>query len=67
MRTDHFFLPFLDGNKRTGLLAALTFLDISGFPIKEPTERLYEAMLAISDKRLDKLGLAALFRELSQL
>lgn len=58
--------PFVDGNKRAGLLAALTFLDINGQPIDAPSERLYEAMLAIADHQLDKAGLAALFRELAQ-
>ena len=56
--------PFLDGNKRTGLLAALTFLDLNGVPIEAPSNRLYKAMLAIAEGRLDKSGLADLFREL---
>jgi death-on-curing protein len=58
--------PFVDGDKRTGLLAALVFLDINGWIVTDPDERLQEAMLAIADRRLDKGGLAALLRELSQ-
>ena len=58
--------PFIDGNKRAGLLAALVFLDINGWSVADPNERLQEAMLAIADRRLDKSGLAALFRELAQ-
>jgi death-on-curing protein len=32
--------PFLDGNKRTGLLAALVFLDLNGVAIADPEGRL---------------------------
>jgi len=57
--------PFLDGNKRTALNAALVFLDINGWLISDPDERLYEAMISISARRLDKRGLADLFRQLA--
>jgi death-on-curing protein len=56
--------PFLDGNKRTGLLAALVFLDLNGIEIEDPDERLYQGMLDIADRRLDKEGLASLLRAL---
>ncbi|HEY0968206.1 MAG TPA: type II toxin-antitoxin system death-on-curing family toxin [Opitutaceae bacterium] len=55
--------PFIDGNKRTAITTALTFLDLNGVhtsPITDQT--LYDAMIAIADKRLDKAELAALFR-----
>ncbi|HMO83759.1 MAG TPA: type II toxin-antitoxin system death-on-curing family toxin [Lacipirellulaceae bacterium] len=55
---------FLDGNKRTGLLAAETFLVANGFRPPGDDLRLYEAMIAISARRLDKPALAALFRSL---
>lgn len=57
--------PFLDGNKRTALMAALVFLDLNGYVVLDPAERLYEAMLAIATKQFDKEQLAELFRELS--
>ncbi len=57
--------PFLDGNKRTGLLAALVFLDLNDHPIEQPSERLYQAMLDIAHRRLDKAGLAALLQKLA--
>ena len=47
---------FLDGNKRTAISAALTFLKMN----------LYDAMIAIAEKRLDKTGLAELFRKIFQ-
>lgn len=56
---------FVDGNKRTGLLAAVVFLDLNGITILGPDERLYEAMIAIAERRLDKVGLARLLRDLA--
>jgi death-on-curing protein len=57
--------PFVDGNKRTGLLAALVFLDMNGIHVADPATRLYDAMLDIAAHRLDKVGLAGLLRELA--
>ena len=57
--------PFLDGNKRTALNAALVFLDINGWLVFDPDGRLFDAMIAISDRSLDKSGFAELFRELA--
>ena len=57
--------PFVDGNKRTALNAALVFLDINGWIVSDPDERLYGAMIAISARTLDKRGLADLFRQLA--
>lgn len=58
--------PFLDGNKRAGLMAALVFLDLNGYGVNDPQGRLYEAMLALATQKMDKHGLAELLRELSQ-
>jgi death on curing protein len=57
--------PFLDGNKRTALVAALVFLDINGFVISDENMRLYEAMIAIANKQMDKYDLAELLKSLS--
>lgn len=56
--------PFLDGNKRTGLVAALVFLDLNGVWLEDPECRLYDAMIAMAERRLDKDGLALLLQEL---
>jgi death-on-curing protein len=56
--------PFVDGNKRTGLVSALVFLDRNGFQLIDPERRLEDAMIAIAERRMDKRGLAALMREL---
>lgn len=56
---------FLDGNKRTGIAAALTFLRLNGQTVTRHTDELYAAMIAVAERRLDKVGLAALLRSLS--
>jgi len=56
--------PFVDGNKRTGLAAALTSLRLNGVSIVDPSGRLYAAMIAFATHQLDKSGLAKLFGEL---
>lgn len=56
---------FIDGNKRTGIGAALVFLEGNGVPLPEATEELYAAMIAVAGHRMDKVGLAALLRRLS--
>jgi death-on-curing protein len=56
----------LDGNKRTGMAAALTFLRINGRTIPRHTDELYSAMIAIAERRLDKAGLAAVLREICE-
>jgi len=56
---------FLDGNKRTAAAAAHTFLAGNGLPIHGGDIEIFEAMIAIAEKRLDKKGLAEVFRKLA--
>ena len=51
--------PFIDGNKRAAMSSALTFLEGNGLDVErlDGTE-LYDAMIAIAERRLDKVGLA---------
>jgi len=58
--------PFLDGNKRTALVSALVFLDINGFVILDKDMKLYDAMIAIANKQMDKYDLARLLKTLSE-
>jgi len=58
--------PFLDGNKRTGLAAALVFLDMNGIVIDDPKGRLYDAMIKIGTRKLDKRGLAEVLAKLAE-
>jgi death-on-curing protein len=48
--------PFLDGNKRTGLVAALVFLDLNNVVVIDPHERLYDALIAVAERRMAKRG-----------
>ena len=57
--------PFVDGNKRTGLLTAVVFLDLNGVCIDQPPDRLFQAMMDIATRTLDKDGLGNLLRNLS--
>jgi death-on-curing protein len=38
---------------------------LNGITILDPEEKLYDAMIAIAERRMDKDGLAELLRELS--
>ncbi|HSI15497.1 MAG TPA: type II toxin-antitoxin system death-on-curing family toxin [Chthoniobacter sp.] len=55
---------FLDGNKRTAMGAALAFLQSNRIETHTATAELYEAMIAIAEKRMSRADLAALLREL---
>jgi len=53
---------FLDGNKRTAIASAIAFLHLNGIAEVPNDDALYEAMIAVAKHRLDKLGLATIFR-----
>ena len=57
--------PFLDGNKRTALNAALVFLDINGWIVLDPDDTLADAIISLARRSLDKSGLAQRLRELA--
>ena len=50
--------PFVDGNKRTGLLAAIVFLDVNGIGIEHPSDALYELTMGVAEGRIDKPAVA---------
>jgi len=58
--------PFIDGNKRTGLLVALVFLDLNGISISATSPGLYDMMIALAEGRATKDDLAAFLRELAK-
>jgi len=51
--------PFVDGNKRAGMLAAVVFLDLNGISLDQPTDALYELTVGVAEGRLDKAAVAA--------
>jgi death on curing protein len=58
--------PFVDGNKRAGLLSALVFLDLNGIPIQQPHSQLYDLTIAVAEGRLEKGEIAAALRSFAQ-
>jgi death on curing protein len=54
--------PFLDGNKRTGAVTALVFLDINGVEIDAPRGSLYDLTMAVATGQADKEQIAEYFR-----
>lgn len=58
--------PFVDGNKRTGLLAMLVFLDLNGISIEHSTDELFDLTLSVAEGKLDKPDIASTLRELAR-
>ncbi len=54
--------PFIDGNKRVGLAAALSFLDINGIEIVADEDALTEMVLSVAEGHLNKEAIAEFLR-----
>ena len=50
--------PFIDGNKRTGLVAALIFLEINNVVFNESNEKVEKNILKIAQGKMDKNEIA---------
>lgn len=57
--------PFIDGNKRTGLMAALVFLDLNGVEIDAPRGSLYDLTMSVATGQAGKQEIAEFFRRLA--
>lgn len=57
--------PFMDGNKRTGLLAALVFLDLNGISIERDSSDFYELTLGVAEGRASKTSVADTLRRIA--
>lgn len=57
---------FLDGNKRTAAAAGLTFLELNGKYRRPDEQEFYLAMIAVAEKRMSKIELAAYLRHLGR-
>jgi death-on-curing protein len=55
--------PFLDGNKRTGAVAALAFLDLNGVEIDAPPGSIYDLTMSVATGRAGKTEIAEFFRQ----
>ena len=54
---------FIDGNKRTAVVAALVFLAKNGIYATPATWELYNAMIDVAEKKKNKADVAKIFRQ----
>jgi death-on-curing protein len=54
---------FVDGNKRTAIVAAGTFLLLNGYTLTADDGRLYEFVMGIAAGEINETGAAAFFRD----
>lgn len=55
---------FVDGNKRTAILATLTFLDINGYMLKEDQKKIFTFVIKVTTTRIPDISwMADWFRE----
>jgi death-on-curing protein len=60
VKTSH---PFLDGNKRTGFMAAYTFLGMNGYDFVVPAPDVVSMIFRLAAGRVTEEALAVWFRE----
>ena len=54
--------PFVDGNKRTGFIVGVLFLEMNGYRFTAPEEGSAEAVLSLAAGTLDETGFSAWMR-----
>jgi death-on-curing protein len=54
--------PFIDGNKRTGFVVGILFLELNGYIFKASEEDATQAVLNLAAGTLDEAGYASLLR-----
>lgn len=57
--------PFVDGNKRAGLLSALVFLDINGIEINDRGDTLYDLTIKVASGNSNKPEISEVLRSLT--
>ncbi|KKQ49284.1 MAG: Death-on-curing family protein [candidate division TM6 bacterium GW2011_GWF2_38_10] len=55
--------PFVDGNKRTGMAAAITFLHLNGYTVNFSQENFCQLAINIATSKLSKKKLAEIFEK----
>jgi death-on-curing protein len=55
--------PFIDGNKRTGFVVGVLFLELNGFDFKASEEDATQAVFGLAAGSLDESGYVAWLRE----
>ena len=55
--------PFVDGNKRTGAVAALVFLSLNGIEIEAGEDLFEQTVRAVAEGNMDKSAITRFFRQ----
>jgi death on curing protein len=55
--------PFIDGNKRTGFVVGILFLELNGYAFSGAEDAAAEAVLALAAGTLDEAGYTAFLRK----
>ena len=58
--------PFMDGNKRTGVVSALAFLILNGIELSTDEESLENMVISVAEGKTGKSEIAQFFRDNSQ-
>jgi death-on-curing protein len=59
--------PFVDGNKRTGFVVGILFLELNGYRFAASEEESARAVIELAGGKLDEIGYAAFLRANSSL
>jgi death-on-curing protein len=54
---------FVDGNKRTAVAAALTFLEMNGVEIDAGEKDFYDLVIGVAERKVTKAAVAVFFEE----
>ena len=57
--------PFVDGNKRTGAVAALIFLMMNDLELQADEDSLEKMVRSVAESKMDKAGVSSFFRKYS--
>jgi death-on-curing protein len=55
--------PFVDGNKRSGLICALAFLGLNGLSLRAEPDALYPLVLGVAEGTVGKAEIAVFLQE----
>ena len=55
--------PFIDGNKRTAVGAALTFLEMNGVEVDADEDAFYDLVIGVAEGRVSKASIAVFLEE----
>lgn len=55
--------PFVDGNKRTAVATALTFLDMNGIEMDASEQEFYDLVIGVAEGRVSKAAIAVFFEQ----